>query len=804
MTAKGKRGKKAERRPDAHSVPHTPGRSRDPDPMDEGRARRVAWVFLGAMLLATLIFFASFATDRGAMIFGTDMIGQAYQSRAFAVQEVDAGRGLPRWNPFVYGGLPYLSILPYPVYYPTSLLYFVLPLHRAIGWAFALHFFLAGLLAYALARELRLAPGAAAVTGVAYMFTGYLVSHLYAGQDGRMFAMTWTPALFLFAERAITRRRLHGFVWLAGVAALQLFTPHVQMTYFAALAVGAYVVFRLTQVYRAEGDLRGVGILLAGFAGAYSLAGLIALVEIWPTLNMVQFSHRAERGYEYASSWSMPIQETLGMVWPAFQGTLDTYWGTNPFKLHTEYLGAVPVLLAVVALVARRTARVWFFAGLGLAALLFAWGGATPFHRIFYSVLPMMKSFRAPGMMYSVVALSAVVLAGHGAQALYDRRDALAEARHAVWKVAGGLGALWVLLWFWAGTSPDGFYGFWTAALYRSGIDPGGTARMAAAKPAFARGLGLFALFWGSGLATLWMAARGRIAPLAACALLAAISLVDLWRVDRWFYDTFPAARLTTPGPAVEFLQAQPEPFRVLPLPNAFGPNDLMLFRIPSVTGSQNFRLRWWDELVGEDMSRLGDSKIWRLLNIQYLVSGQPIEVQGLDLISSAGGPAVYASSEPSAGAWVVHQASRPGAAALLDPGFDPRVTAILEPGVTPPPLEPAPAGSASVSWVERNPSRLVLDVTARAAGLLVLSEIYHPYWEATVDGAPAEVLQVDIALRGVPVPAGRHRVAMQFRDPALRHGAWGSVAGLVLWGLALAWTGRRRDSAPPDSPVPA
>ena len=48
-----------------------------------------------AMALATLAFFASFVFDSGAMLFGTDMLSQAYQSRAFAVQEVQAGRGLP-------------------------------------------------------------------------------------------------------------------------------------------------------------------------------------------------------------------------------------------------------------------------------------------------------------------------------------------------------------------------------------------------------------------------------------------------------------------------------------------------------------------------------------------------------------------------------------------------------------------------------------------------------------------------------------------------------------------------------------
>ncbi|MDX1661694.1 MAG: hypothetical protein R3326_07880 [Gemmatimonadota bacterium] len=776
-----------------------PARDAGPDRETDGPLtdRVVFWIFLGAATLLGLVFFGSFVVDRGAMLFGTDMVSQAYQSRAFAVQEVEAGRGLPQWNPFVFGGLPYLSILPYPVWYPTSLLYFAIPLHRAIGWAFVLHFVLAGALAYLLARELRMRPGAAIVAGVAYMFTGYVVSHLYAGQDGRMFAMQWTPALFLFAERAISRRRLHWFGWLALVVVLQLFTPHVQMAYFAAMAVGAYVLFRLVGVWREEREWKPVATLLAGFAGAYALAALIALIMIWPTQNMLEFSHRADRGYEYASSWSMPVRETLAMFWPRFQGYLDWYWGTNPFKLHTEYVGAIPLLLAGLAVLVRRTAKVWFFAGLGVAALLFAWGGATPVHKIFYWTLPVMKSFRAPAMMYSVVALAVVVLAGYGAQALYDRREALAETGHPAWKILGGLGVAWIVAWFWAAGAPDSFAGAVAGILYGP-LEPAREASLTRAMPRFASQLGLFALFWGAGLAVCWAAARGKMVPLLACAILAVFTVVDLWVVDRDFYDTFEAERVTEPDDAVRYLQAQEEPFRVLPLPGAYGPNDLMLFRIPVVTGSQNFRLEWWDDLVGEDLSRLTDTRLWSLLNVRYLVSGQPIEAPQLEEVHR-GSKIVYRSTLPSAGAWIVHEtAVLPEGTTIeqvLETDFDPTRIALLPPGSTAPPLEPA-AGGDRVTWVERQPARLVLDVQAASDGLLVLSEIHHPYWSATLDGDPVDVQRVDFALRGLPVEAGAHRVVLTFDDPYLRYGRWGSIAGTLLLAGFLAATWRRRDAA--------
>ncbi|MEJ2151396.1 MAG: hypothetical protein P8Y29_00250 [Gemmatimonadota bacterium] len=627
------------------------------------------------------------------------------------------------------------------------------------------------------------------------------MSHLYAGQDGRMFAMSWTPALFLLAERAIERRRPHWFLWLTAVVALQAFTPHVQMMYFAAMGVAAYVAFRLVQLYYQTRAARTVALLGASFAGAYALAGLLALVEIWPTANMLQFSHRVDRGYEYASSWSMPVQETLATIWPAFQGYLHSYWGTNPFKLHTEYLGAVPVLLALIAVIGRRSARVWFFAALACGCLLFAWGAATPVHRVFYWTLPIMKSFRAPAMMFSVVALSTCVLAGYGAQCLYDRRDTLADPAHLAWKLVGGLGLIWFALWGWAAASPNGFANISTSLLYGTRFGARRTPEVLEAMGAFVTGLGLFAVFWGVGAAICWLAVRRKVAPLIACAMLAIIALVDLWQVDHDFYDTLPIDRFISADPTVDYLRQQPEPFRVWPLPNAYGPNDLMLFGIESVTGSQNFRLSWWDDLVGEDQSGLAEPPIWSLLNVRYVISGPAVQAAGFDLVHQDEGRHVYARQAASPRTWVVHDAVpiddvADARARLLDPSFDPLRSAILTAEEERPALGQGGAGSSIAKWVTRDTDRLVIDAQLAADGLLVMSEIYHPYWRATIDGEPTPVLQTDIALRAVAVPAGRHRIEMRFNDPFVTYGRWGSLGGLALWLGLLITTWRKRDQA--------
>ena len=89
----------------------------------------------------------------------------------------------------------------------------------------------------------------------------------------------------------------------------------------------------------------------------------------------------------------------------------------------------------------------------------------------------------------------------------------------------------------------------------------------------------------------------------------------------------------------------------------------------------------------------------------------------------------------------------------------------------------------------------LQLDVEAAAPAYLVTSEVNYPGWRAFIDGQPEPLYYANIAFRGLPVPAGRHIVAMRFQPTILWQGAALSLvssAGLAALSL-VNWTSRRR-----------
>ena len=86
----------------------------------------------------------------------------------------------------------------------------------------------------------------------------------------------------------------------------------------------------------------------------------------------------------------------------------------------------------------------------------------------------------------------------------------------------------------------------------------------------------------------------------------------------------------------------------------------------------------------------------------------------------------------------------------------------------------------------------LEVSSTSPQAGLLVVGEVYHPGWSATVDGLPATVHRVDYALRGVAVPGGTHRVELRYTPPGDLVGRCISLLALVAALAGLAWRARQ------------
>jgi hypothetical protein len=170
-----------------------------------------------------------------------------------------------------------------------------------------------------------------------------------------------------------------------------------------------------------------------------------------------------------------------------------------------------------------------------------------------------------------------------------------------------------------------------------------------------------------------------------------------------------------------------------------------------------------------------------------------------------AGGMLVYHNLQAFPRAWLVHQTItvaphdlEAALAEVANPALDLRRLAVVE---TPRPLSLGAAQAQdSAEIVRYDPTHVVAKVTTGEAGLLVMPDVYHETWRASLDGAPTTMYATNLTMRGVQVPPGTHTVEFYFdlRNFYIALGlALLVAAGCLAWLVVESVVGSRRRAAP-------
>jgi uncharacterized membrane protein YfhO len=92
----------------------------------------------------------------------------------------------------------------------------------------------------------------------------------------------------------------------------------------------------------------------------------------------------------------------------------------------------------------------------------------------------------------------------------------------------------------------------------------------------------------------------------------------------------------------------------------------------------------------------------------------------------------------------------------------------------------------------------VALEVSADRTTGLVLADELAPGWTARIDGNAVRILPTLLALRGIVIGSGTHRVDFEYSTPGLRVGAAVSLGTLLLGLVLLGWDRRRRGRSVP------
>ena len=788
---------------------HPPiGRPTAPAAIDASLAPRFAagWAALVYLVCAIVLMLPAFSGQFLVNPMSDQLSGTAY--RVFSAQVWQETGGFPHWNPYILGGIPFIAAQHGDIFYPTFLLRTFLPADVTLTWSFGLHFFLCGLFTYGFMRALRFGFFPSLLAGLAYMMSGQILSLVSPGHDGKVYVSTMAPLILWMVLLGMRDGRVWAWGMVAVATGLSILSPHFQMTYYLGLLTIGFTLF--LAFHKGEWELEPrVRYTRLGFAAAGAALGfMLASIHFLPFFEYIPFSPRAEggRGYEYATSYSMPPEELFNIYLPQFSGILDAYWGRTFFKLHGEYVGAAVLVLAGLAFsnATRRRLR-WFWIGAIILTLLVAFGGYTPFYRLVYE-LPMMSVVRAPNMSFFVASLAFAGLTAIGVERLMAGDI---SRRYLVgWGIASGAIAVLATI--------GGLTGLASVLAGAERMEAAEANRMATIVGAWRS-----FLFVALALGAIWAMTTRRISLRATAWALAAIVAIDLWSVNRVYFRFMPPGHvLYGSDPAIDYLKQRSATGRTIVLgDNLEHPGDavlrgdaLMVHEVRTVTGHQGNELQRWVEMAGVKSPAISPQHLFhpqfrKLSNSKFVLTNIDLPeavIPGVRLAkrvgpvrNAAGNTAyVFELEENNPPAWVapVIVEAPPEAifGTVMDPRFDVTRAALFDSssrieGVAPTTLPSPLEITASIERYDPGHITVQLDSPAPAGSALIVSENYYPGWSATVDGKAAEIGRAQYTFIGVPLAAGARSIELTFSDPAFALGKTLTLLALAITAAVIA-----------------
>lgn len=698
----------------------------------------------------------------------------------------------PFWTHNVFLGSPQIADPQSLIFSPAFLLaYFeAVPSFRQLDGMVLAYLGIAGLALLMLFRDRGWHPAGATVAAIALAFGAsacWRLQHIMQVQTLAFAAI----ALWLTARTLERNSLLYGV--LAGISIGFMMVGPGQVSMLGCYLLAGYVIHNWLSSEDRWGAVRSS---LAPLTVCGVVSALIAGVPILLTVLFLENSNRPAVDFFEAGRGSLHPAHLLTAFVPDLFGTASPtvdYWGPASKDWNAQwlslsqnmgmiYIGALPIM-ALVLLGLRRGAlfsrHVRFFTFATAFMLLYALGRYTPAFDLFYRFIPGVDLFRRPADATFLFGCTLAVLAGYlvHLNLTHTLAPASQRARLLQGLVLGTvlIASLAIAIWF----------GKLTLAL----------------KPLF-----ISALLLGSATALL-IACRqlNRVSIHLPILILPAFMVVDLSMNNGPNESTgLPPVKYevllpNSPNTTIKFLRAKlqqpastarrdriemvglgfewPNASLVHNFDHVFGYNPLRLADINEGLGAGDTlaeaRQRHFSRLFPSYRSVMAD-----LLGLRYIACKVPIQtvdkkIQPGDLGLIARTPDAYIYENPRAlpRALFVADWKKADFDAMIKSGdwpeFEPRRTVLLEdePDLARPNADEIRRAALSTVRIRTYQNTLVeLDVDATTAGFVLLNDVWHPWWFASLNGKPAEIVKANVLFRGVRVAKGKHVLRFEFR----------------------------------------
>jgi hypothetical protein len=795
-------------------------------------------VFIGIIIAVSAIFFRSYLFG-GKLLFPTNMLVAFYppwKTMTFPGWRLIPFKGLghdnvlffypeklllqlslkqkslPLWNPYNFGGTQLFGDGQAAPMYPLTLLYLLLPLPEAFSIMVILIPTLTMLFTFGMLRHFRLTRAGALLGAIAFAFCGFMSGWMEENPAVAQSAI-WLPLLVWMTDLVITAPRRRWFVVLVAATATMMAAGFLQVSLYALLFMTAYAFFRVMTL-PATPRIKKIRFFV------WMLAVIIGLSLIGPYLTTTWEAYKlSPRDFvpipEIRSIFLVPWSHLLSLFNPDWLGNPGSYnyLGAGSYYDRTLFIGVVPLLFVFIGLFSKKSLWEKFFWWMAVATLLM--GFSSPFTQWLFGLpIPILTSMLPSRIFYltsfALSVASAVAFDRSRSDAWYGRFTKSIRPVITVYLLIIILLELFLLASQTEMEIPM-YPAGQIAAYIRSHIVL--TVQMIPKLiPVLIRNTGTSIAITTGAIGLLFLAYRFKRIRVGIAPVLILVTIVSAWYFTgkslyfgerQFLYPDYPMltalkqlSGIHRVGYADELARVHPDANVVYGFYTFEGLNPVFPYRYGQLVKSAVNGGRLTNDIprisVFMDLQQANDAsnsaRVKRLLSladVKYIVerkeSGWYRRVFPNHISAWEGTYyRIWENPDVLPRAFIATTIlPEKNPQKILDDLYNQeinlRTTAIIDERVS------ASVGNNDVTIDSYRMNDVAMHYRSSSAGLLVVTDTWAPGWHALVDGSEAPVYRTDFTFRGVPVPAGNHKVFLYYWPQSFVTGLWIMGGGIII-----------------------
>lgn len=733
-----------------------------------------------------------------------------YPLRNFVADTFRKGE-IPLWNPYLFCGTPLHASIQNSIFYPLSLIYYLMDTARGLSLFIILHIFLCGLFMYLFMKSWGVSKQGSFLAAFMFTFSGYIMSAVSLTIS--LNSVAWFPLAMLVFLKGLKKHDYKFSISLGAVLTLMFLAgdPSIVISTFGVIFLASSYLFIERLIRERQLD----NFIIFNFLVTSAVFFLLSAFQSIPAVEYYTRTVRVDMGWGEASVWSVPYSDFFSLIIPYFSDLsiyYQDYWIRQSW-LDNYYVGITTILLSGFALrFGIKKKLVQFLIAIGLISIAICLGRHFIIYPLLYKAIPIVRIIRYPVRFFFIFTFSVCGLAGIGYDHLKQMMTSGRLKRLAkVFLITAFLASLLVIIVtafsekiaipimkkateiYWA----DPSFNIWDfpSLIYADIFNLRRTLLYISC-------FGLFIFLWP----------KTKKITLMSFALFLLVGF-DLILTNTGYEPIEKRTYFKEPTENIRYVMKDKSFFRILASPyslhmftklyeksyhmgiksskDRFVNNRMMEFGLYDMWGYDSTVLKRNLELVEHIYKSKGptDTNLLDLLNVKYVSSHSNMRAPGYKKVNQTPNAAVYLNSLCLPRALLLKEAI------VIDKDedilkyasskkFNPEKEIILEERIDLPKgrFEPRkPFRKDKIDITKYTPQIVEISVATKEPAFLLLSDTYYPGWKAYIDGRVEEIYRADYFLRAIKMPEGEHLVRFVYAPLSFKIGAAVSIVSLLI-----------------------